>query len=198
MTELREVGRLIGPIEQIEITGGEPTLHSGFAELATNLPEYFECNDVMLVSNGFLFGRDPSKLPLLLNFKRVWITHYTERFVENNPKSGIPNTATVELIKAYLEEHKHPHFQLISMNDHIPFSEPPYGGQPCGHYYSHLVSYYEGQLYGCCVAWSLPMRGQGIALTSNWRENLNNIELPCENCFLSTAGSEKPRFVKSV
>lgn len=183
--ELRDAANKIGQIEQIEITGGEPTLHSQFEEISVNLMSIFNCEDTMLVSNGYLFGRDPSQLHLLLNYKRIWITHYTENFVGRYGKSGAPNTETVNLIKRYLERVHHPYVNIITMDDHIPFGEAPYGGNPCDHYYSNMISYYEGKLFGCCVSWSLPHQGTGVPLTSNWRNELHKIELPCEQCFLS-------------
>jgi hypothetical protein len=185
LDEIRRAGSLIGKIEQIEITGGEPTMHSHFEELSNNLSNIFQCDDVMLVSNGFLFGKDPTKLPLLLKFKRIWISHYTDTFVDQYRKSGSPNSTTVALIKDFLEKENHSLFDIVTMNDHVPFNPPPYVGKPCHHYNSHMISYYEGKLFGCCVAWSLPDQGEGITLTAELRTQLSEIDIPCENCFLS-------------
>jgi hypothetical protein len=185
--ELTWAGRLIGAIDEIEITGGEPTLHPQFEELTNNLTGIFQCDNFMLVSNGWLFGQDPSKLPLLLKYRTVWISHYTEQYVATS--GGTTNTREVELISKYLHENGREDWKPYTVYAHHPFSAPPYGGTPCGHYPSNMIAYYEGRVYGCCVSWSLPYQGTSIPLTENWRDHLNEIDLPCEQCFLSSWGA---------
>ena len=181
--ELRRVGNLIGKIGRIEITGGEPTLHSKFEELTNNLETIFQCNDFMLVTNGWLFGKDPSKLPLLLKYQRVWVSHYTEQFVARH--GGVSNTFEYMLVTQFLQAHHHLNVMKVQIDGHVPYGEPPYEGTPCAHYWSDMIAYHEGQLFGCCVAWSLPLQGKGIPLTSEWRDHVKEIELPCETCFRS-------------
>lgn len=180
--ELTLAGDLIGEIEQLEITGGEPTLHSRFEHISQNLPDLFRCSDVMLVTNGETF-RDESKLPLLLHYRRVYVTHYTRSFADHY---GVePNTEAFTRIEKYLEAHPLVQFWPQVMDRHVPYGEPPHGGVPCGQERTGMISYYEGRLYGCCVAWSLEDRGKSIPLTADWREHLTEIELPCETCFMS-------------
>jgi hypothetical protein len=182
LDELIWAGKLIGKIEYLEITGGEPTLHSQFEELTNNLPKIFQCDDVMLVTNGWLFGKDPSKLPLLLKYKRFYLSHYTEQFVEKY--GGVTNTNEINLVLKFLKEHDISLINYFDISEHFVYNLP-YSGIPCGHYKSNMISYYEKYLYGCCVAWSIPFRGRGIPLTENWRMYLEKIETPCDQCFLS-------------
>jgi hypothetical protein len=182
--ELEWAGEMIGKIDEIEITGGEPTLHPRFAELTNNLTETFQCDNFMLVSNGWLFGQDASKLELLLKYRTVWISHYTEHYVAVS--GGATNTREVEIISKFMQENGREDWQPYTVHAHHPFSAPPYGGTPCGHYPSNMIAYFDGRIYGCCVAWSLPYKGISTPLDKNWRDRLPEIDLPCEQCFLSS------------
>jgi hypothetical protein len=181
LDELRRAGELIGPIDKIEITGGEPTLHSKFEELTNNLTDIFQCKDFMLVTNGWIF-KDPEKLPLLLKYQRVYVSHYTQKFAD---LYGVENNTELhERIRDYLKDYPWIQFWTQVEDRHTPIGVPPYNGVPvCGQDTSGMISYYEGMLYGCCVAYGLPYRGIGIPLTSDWRDHLNDIELPCDQCF---------------
>lgn len=181
MEELTEVGRLIGPIQHLEITGGEPSLHPQFEEITARLGELFQCDDIMLVTNGWLFGRDPSKLPLLMKYQRVWVSHYTEAFA--NRHGGTPNTADAKAVRDYLIENQHPFIKYQNVSGH-KIHTPPYGGAPCDHYYHGMIGYYDGRLYGCCAAGGLPegQRGASILLTEGWRARVTELETPCEYC----------------
>ena len=77
------------------------TLHSRFEELASNLKYYFQCDNVWLITNGWLFKKDPEKLRLLLNFQNVYITHYTENFARRH--GGSTNTEEVMLLANFLK-----------------------------------------------------------------------------------------------
>ena len=93
--ELKWAGRLIGPIGKIEVTGGEPSLHPEFAEISAGLKEWFKCGDIMLLTNGGIFGRDEN-LPLLLHYDRVYVSWYTNDFATRY--GGDANTEVVNKI----------------------------------------------------------------------------------------------------
>lgn len=183
LEELRQAGRLIGRVPQIEITGGEPTLHSKFEELTDFLPALFQCHHFMLVTNGYLFGKDPSKLPLLLKYQQIYLSHYTENFVYHH--GGKTNTAEYMIITKFLKEQKYSGLIEIPMHSHFPYQTPPYRGISCSHFRSDMITCYEGRLFGCCIGWSQPIQGQPIPLTKDWRNHLIEIDLPCEDCFYS-------------
>jgi organic radical activating enzyme len=181
--ELKWAGEQLGPVEQIELTGGEPTLHSKFEEITSNLSNIFRCNDFMLVSNGWLFHHNPSKLELLLKYNRILITHYGDTFSKNN--GGSTNNKEADIIRNFLTANKHQNFVIAELDNHKEYHAGPYKGNPCAQFYSGMISYYEKYLYGCCVAWSLENQGKGILLTKSWRNELYDIDVPCEHCYLS-------------
>lgn len=181
--ELQDVGRKIGYIEKIEITGGEPSFHPNFKFISENLHKWFNCKDIMLLTNGWLF-KDDNALPILLNYDRVYITHYTSEFADWYKEK--PNTELVEKVRKYLEDYPHIQFWEQIMNSHVPNKEPVPWADRCIFDYDKgdMISYHEGQLYGCCTSWQLDDRGRGIPLSTTWRKDLNKIELPCSKCFL--------------
>jgi organic radical activating enzyme len=184
--ELRWAGAVMGPIQKIEITGGEPTLHPDFEEISEHIHEWFQCKDIMLLTNGYLFDSHPDKMPLLLCYDRVYVTHYTHIFKEIY---GTPvNTDVHDKIQVFIKDYPQVKFWSQVMNRHDPIGKPPYRGAcppHCQYDKGDSLAYYRGQLYGCCTAWQLPYKGRGILLTKDWRNHTTEIELPCEQCFLT-------------
>lgn len=183
--ELRWTGELLGRVDEIELTGGEPTLHSKFEEITKQLLDLFPGSSMKLVTNGWLFGQDPSKLPLLLHYKNLYLTEYTDAFVDNNPLSGPSNSRAIKQIIEFANKNGVENVHHVAMNNHFSY-EPPYKGGACVHNQGPMVAYYDKFIHGCCVSWGLPIKGQPIPLTRQWREHLHEIELPCKHCFLST------------
>ena len=182
LDELRWVGKTIGPIAHVEVTGGEPSLHPDFAEISAHIHEWFDCQDFLLLTNGYLF-EDDAALPLLLHWDRVYITWYTNDFAVRHRSSA--NTAVVNRVEDYLKSKGRPVW-VQRMDAHVPLSAPPAGANGCrfGYDRNDMVAYHKGQLYGCCTAWQLENRGRGIVLTEDWRTKLGGIDLPCDKCFL--------------
>lgn len=181
--ELKRAGELLGPIWKIEVTGGEPSLHPQFREISEGLHKWFDCPDIMLLTNGWLF-EDDSYLPLLLNYERVYVSHYTPKFAD---KYGTPtNTEVHDKIRDYLKDYPKVKFWSQTMDAHCPIKTPPYTGN-CMYGYdrSDSLGYLDGKLYGCCTAWQLDYKGRGIELTKDWRSKVADIELPCGDCWLS-------------
>lgn len=186
---LKWVGKMIGPIGRIEVTGGEPSMHPNFKEISEGLHDWFKCNNIMLLTNGWLF-EDSQYLPILLEYDWVYVTHYTDDFVKNHGTET--NTEVHDKIQDYLSRQSKTQFWSQTMDFHYPIGKPPYNGVPkpprCYYYsgkFADSLAYYRGQLYGCCTAWQLPYRGKGITLTEKWRDEIQKIELPCEQCFLT-------------
>jgi hypothetical protein len=180
LDELRRIGSLIGPIKTLEITGGEPTMHSQFAEISNRLADIFQCDDVMLVTNGWLFKEHPEALPLLMKYHRVYLSHYTDEFVMRYGTRT--NTEACVAVGKYMAEQGHIGLRWNEISYHFPYAAPPYPGTPCWWYESDMVSCFNSTLYGCCIAWGLKNPGKGIPLTADWRAHLAEIELPCETC----------------
>ena len=183
MWELEWVGEMLGPIDKIEVTGGEPSLHPDFVEISENLHNWFDCQDIMLLTNGYL-AEDEKNLPVLLNYDRVYVSHYTEQFAD---RYGTPtNTEVHDKIRDYLKDYPDIKFWSQTMDYHIPIGQPPYRGTcTMGYVVSDMIGYSQGRLYGCCVSIWLDDHGKGIPLTKDWRGHLEDIWLPCDKCFIS-------------
>ena len=181
--ELKWVGKTLGPIKTIEVTGGEPSRHPEFKEISEHFHDWFQSNDIMLLTNALEFYYCPEKLPLLLYYDRVYISWYTNEF---GIKYGVdPNTAAVNYVEDYLKK-SGKKFWTQRMDQHCPIGKPPYKGIPtCGYDVGDSVGYGAGKIYGCCTAYWLSDRGKGIPLTEDWRKHLSEIELPCAGCFLT-------------
>lgn len=190
LDELVWVGKTIGHMKKIEITGGEPSIHPRFAEISENIHRWLDADEIMLLTNGCLFDDDKA-LPLLTHYDRVYVSHYTDAFAARY--GALPNTELVEKIRKFLAGHPKTAFWEQRMDRHDPMVPPPYKGKcppHCRYDTGDMISYNRGQLYGCCVAWQLPYRGKGILLTADWREHLEEIELPCEQCFFTGSVSK--------
>ena len=186
--EIKRVGKTLGPIGTIEMTGGEPSLHPDFVEISEHIHDWFQCKDIMLLTNGYLFN-DPEKLPLLLNYDRVYVSHYNQKFAD---KYGTPtNTEVHDKIRSYLKD-KPVKFWSQLIENHDPIGTPPYKGvcpPHCQYDKGDSVGYGDGKIWGCCTSYWLPDKGRGIPLTPDWRGHLGEIGLPCRSCFLT--GEEK-------
>jgi hypothetical protein len=178
--KLQEYGRLIGHIENVEISGGEPTLHPEFEAIARDIHDILDCPNIWLVTNGWLFREHPEKLPLLDCFDTVYFSYYTDEFVARYGTRS--NADIVRAVAEYAQKHGHKGVHVEAIDWHIPYHLPDGDGVPCWWYPADMISLYDGTLYGCCVAWGLKYKGRGIPLTADWREHLKEIDLPCERC----------------
>lgn len=184
--ELKWVGETIGPIDKIEVTGGEPSIHPDFAEISENIHKWFDCKDIMLLTNGGIFSKDDN-LHLLLKWDRVYITHYTDAFVATHGTTT--NHDVHAKVCAFMGGHPEIPFWSQQMDCHVPLKPPLPWANGCrfGYDVNDMVSYYMGQIYGCCTSWQLEDRGRGIVLTRDWRDHIGEIVLPCGKCFLGAA-----------
>ena len=185
--ELKWVGKTLGPIRTIEMTGGEPSIHPDFEEISKNIHDWFQCDDIMVLTNAVEFLKHPDKLPLLLNYDRVYISWYTNDFAV---KYGVgANTEAVNFVEDYLKMNGKKAW-VQRMDEHTPIGKPPYKGIPtCGYNVGDSVGYGDKRIYGCCSAYWLPDRGTSIPLTEDWRSHLSELVTPCASCFL-TGGTQ--------
>jgi glycosyltransferase involved in cell wall biosynthesis len=181
--ELKWAGRTLGPIEKIEVTGGEPSLHPDFEEISKNIHDWFECKDIMLLTNAVSFYNKPDKCELLLNYDRVYISWYTNEFAIKYKTDA--NTAEVNFLEGWLKQRGR-NVWVQRMDAHVPIGHPPYTGTCMfGYDKGDSIGYGDKRLYGCCTSYWLPDKGKSIPLTEDWREHLGEIGLPCHACFLT-------------
>jgi len=180
--ELKRVGKLIGPIKTIEVTGGEPAVHPDFEEISKHIHDWFDCKDILLLTNGEAF-RDESKLPLLLYWDRIYVSWYTNDFALKYRVSA--NTDVVNKVEDYCKKHgKKCWVQRMDAHDNLVDSVPGANGCKYGYDRNDMVAYYDGKIYGCCTSWMLKNRGVGIQLEDGWRGKLSDMVPPCDKCFL--------------
>lgn len=175
--QLYDESRNIGFINEIEISGGEPTLHSNFEEITYSLRNIYDCPDFMLVTNGAIFEKHEFKLPLLLKYNRVWLSHYNDEFKKKY--GGKTNTEIVVKIRKFLDGSGTHLYEIPIVNHHSEKEKSQC--DECPQYNSSMVSCFNGKLHGCCVAWSR-VDSKGILLSPEWRGWLNEIDIPCEGC----------------
>ena len=183
--ELKWAGKLIGKIGHVEVTGGEPTLHPEFAEISDHIHEWFDCPDFLLLTNGWVADHE-DLWPSLLKWDRVYISWYTNDFAIRH-KSDC-NTTEVNRLEDWLKKEGKPVY-VQRMDAHVPLGIGPRCDAKCRFGYDHndMVAYYKGQIWGCCTAWQLGDPGRGIVLTESWRDDLGDIDLPCDKCFIGVA-----------
>lgn len=181
LAELRWAGGVLGKIRSIEVTGGEPSTHPEFEVFSTNLKEWFAVEDTLLLTNGAAIKKPEA----VLCYDRVYCTLYTEEFARRY--NGTPcNQKEHDELKVFCERNKKP-FWSQKMDVHDELKLPLPWANRCKYRYDQgdMVSYFGGMIYGCCTSWQLEDRGRGIVLTPDWRDELSQIELPCNRCFLA-------------
>jgi organic radical activating enzyme len=181
LDELAWAGSTLGYIPCIDITGGEPTLHTRFSEIASRLHSLFHADRFTLMTNGAI-ANSPDRLKCLLNFNLVHVTHYTEAFAKFH--GGRPNTHELHLIKSCLEGSATA-LGVQYYDRHIPYTDGPFINSCCIEAYTNTIAYHNRRLYGCCMSHYLKLPGKSIPLTPDWRDHLHELDTPCERCFMS-------------
>ena len=160
-------------IETINLTGGEATIHPILKEWLPKLKELFDCKYLTLDTNGMKFNRNPEMYGY---FDRIYVTRYHEGMFDGCPD----NLDKIEFLQEYYKDRPN----LIHINEitHIPRDKK--GGNPCYRAYSGTLHYSEGRLFPCCTGAGLDTLVY-ISLTDNWRDDINKVYPPCNDCFFA-------------
>lgn len=164
-------------LKRIHITGGEPTLHPQFEDIADRLTgeDSRLGNEFLTIeSNGWGYEKYRS---VFRWFDKVFITHY----LQDAMYPGSPdNTAIVEMAQKDLGDKlireppvKHETQHLLPIVDSSPCSKWFSPGLPCG--------YYHRKLYPCCVSFGID-ENLGIPITADWREQIRGKNKGCHQC----------------
>lgn len=156
---IKHAARYLNDLEQITITGGEPTLNPQFRDIVPNLKNWFGCQNLALETNGAKIIENED---LLSYFDDVLISHYPDNsdavtFLAQKNKDSRPDGPTIHVTKA--RRARNP--------------------APCRR--ANFVQYVYGRLYPCTYTPD-GCEDIGIPLTKNWREEIQNVQLPCANC----------------
>lgn len=176
LAEIQVVGKLMGPLTQVQVTGGEPTIHPQFVEVSMHLREMFDAREFWLATNGYGV-RGPQRFEAFTQYDRVLVTQYgpetyegcTSNESEVHALVTILQNASVELVIGHQRHRKPKHLGA---------------GQPCGRGRSGRVSYWNGKLYPCSSSHGVEGT-TGVALSGGWREDIMKIPLACPNCAMA-------------
>lgn len=169
-----EAARWLRGIRSLVVIGGEPTVHPQFADLVTRFRDLFQCQELILWTNGARVAKYANVISA--TFDAVYGSLYDERTAPWNPK---PNTKAIDFIKIAFPN-------TATMEEpHVPMSRRG-SGAICERGIHGPITYADGKIYGCCVAMGLP-DGIGVTPSENWRNEVLQTPLPCGDCCFSPA-----------
>ncbi len=159
--------RALGPVARVYITGGEPTLHPQFEQVARLAHEARGGLPLYLVTNGF---RLAEKADAARYFDHIdW-----SRF-DAASNAGAPTDP--EIGRRYLA--RAPAGAGAFSDNHIVHTRTQ-GSGVCGRE-TFTVSVMAGRVYGCCVACGIE-GAESTELSPGWLDRLGGVALPCDRC----------------
>ena len=183
---LREMGEQLGYVENLVVSGGEPTLHPCFEEVIDAVERYFSFGILCLATNG----------AKLLDYRHVWgkfnsigVSLYpvhksfgsipsNEALVEKIT-SGLELTQNLPVWKTYSVPGKKTKIAILGPIEHN--SQPIVGRWPVCRRLWKSVVVYDGRIYPCCA---LPIKAVGEPLSPGWRERWHSLVADCDHCLL--------------
>jgi len=163
---IKNASRFFYGIDNLRITGGEPTMHPDFGTIVPMLKEMFGCRLLTLATNGYMVIKHQN---VLHHFDDIVCTLYSH------------NRKEVEFLR------KNGFIKRNTRSDrpveHVPVTKRVSNPVPCERA-NQAVAYVEGLVYPCCIAPDF-LGGKGIPLSDNWRKEILTVDLPCENCFFA-------------
>lgn len=175
---IRHASSCLFGIEHVAISGGEPTAHPQFRQIAKNLKKWFGCRSISLTTNGYKIKEYHD---VMHHFDDILVSHYNynRKEVDFLARQGLdrrPPGATI----------------------HVTTARRARNPGPCRR--ANFVMYIHGRLYPCG---SVPSGNEklGIPLTDNWRKAIMNVPLPCGDCCFAEEVSfsqEEKCHVKSI
>jgi hypothetical protein len=156
----------------VTITGGEPTIHPLFQELAPSFSQIFG-RPVSIETNGYGFDKFPH---LFRYFKNIHVTNYItgDYFSQKEDNTDIINGFIKENpdLKIYVNK-------MFSHKDRHVF-----GKNICPIGSSVTVGYFDGKIYPCCIGNGF-VGAVGIEPTEGWMDIIRNTPFNCNHCFFS-------------
>jgi MoaA/NifB/PqqE/SkfB family radical SAM enzyme len=160
-------------MNRIHLSGGEPSMHPDFSDIAAKFKELFNCRLLTIETNGTLLR---SKSESFKYFDKIYISHYTKDTFNGCPD----NTDNINYIKEYLKDSQTE--VIVGEVEHI--SREIRGTKICPRGTSELVEYNNGKIYPCCVGSGLD-EDVCIRPTENWIEEIKLVMPPCHICFFA-------------
>ena len=153
-------------IPEVNVTGGEPTMHPDFGGFSIMFRRLFGCRHLRLQTNGY--GVTGHLGIIQRNYDEVAFTDYHDA----------PDAA--ELARDL-------HWSVFDAGEnagaHLPLAAVG-GGQPCYRAFerSGRIAYADGRIFGCCVAPGIP-DAMSVSPSPEWRDLV--LPPPCERCCFS-------------
>jgi len=169
----QKVAEHVYGIERIRLTGGEPTLHPDFAQIAASCKTLFGCKTLEIETNGF---RAREHAGVMGCFDLILVSLYGAEGIKGTGPGD--NSEVVDWITA--------HFNSSVFDARFGFTPRSQrrSGLKCYRGDLDIAAYDDGKLYGCCVGPGIP-GAPSIPLTVDWRERLDSLPLPCQDCWYS-------------
>ncbi len=171
----KNVAKYFQGMERVHLTGGEPTIHPRFKELAAQIKGWFNAKTLTIESNGWGFTRFPEAFE---HFDDVRFSHYTDALYK-----GAENGQQLEFLKNYYAGKDKPKF-LWWDAVHIPRERKVENGKMCTRGTSETVAVCDNLIFPCCVGPGVYPRN-AIPLCMDWREKILEVFPPCSTCFFA-------------
>lgn len=160
-------------IKNVNLTGGEPTIHPKFSEWVPKLKELFGCQTLSVWTNATMFKK---KADTFKYFDIIHISHY-----DGTIEGTRDNTSNIEWIKDYLKGEK------VEIRATLVRHQAPTGKTGICHRATINgggVEFVDGKVYPCCASSALPTQNF-VILNENWREEVMKIYPPCHECLFA-------------
>lgn len=155
---------------EINITGGEPSIHPEFENWTPKLKELFNSPKLSVWTNATMFKKKPEAFR---PFDIIHITNYKRAY-----KGSPDNTEDIAFIKNYLPKHK---INVV----HAEHLEPNNKTGMCfrATVNSSAVEFVDGFVYPCSSSSGLKTKIR-LPLNEDWK-NIIKIKPPCNECIFA-------------
>jgi uncharacterized radical SAM superfamily Fe-S cluster-containing enzyme len=175
LEDIKRAAMLINPVFQVQLTGGEPTLHPELDAISASFKEWVGCEEFNIITNGSTKDWVPF-VDIFNRFREVRITQYDSNTYDGCPYNNLEN---IKSLCALLPKER----VNIVRSIHIPRSRRG-SGAICNKGTNNTAIYAGGLMWPCCAASGVD-GGIGIPVTKNWKNELVNVPKPCANCWFS-------------
>jgi len=161
-----------GPVDLINVTGGEPTLHPLFPRIAQEFRALFQPRALALATNGAQLVAHGALVPC---FDIVKLTDFAD--------------GAAPAAKAWLRAN-HPRRLRVETAAHRPLRGLGAGARPCGR--RSILAVTPDRVWPCCVAPGLP-GARSVPLAAGWQAAAARVAPPCGGCPFGVPGGDARR-----
>jgi len=155
-----KAARLLGSIGRLHITGGEPIEDKHVLSISDTIRKHFKADKYTIETARYHIA--------LTMYDEVYFSHYGDD----------ESWDALAKIRERIPSDK----VTVGHVAHAP--DVPGGGGVCHRGLSGTVALYAGQLYPCVVGPGIE-GAESIPLTSTWREEIQDVPMPCDRCRFS-------------